>query len=156
MSSQPNFKIQWDDVFDLNSSNTSGMDSNEFCEQFLIDPSDFENDFLEDNNSNEICTLTSSHHSGKTDEISTLQICEPTTHCSAVRAMNLIPQTSATEASCSFVPDNMSNSKLHEHNNMNQVLRGFIVVTKEDTGKFNNGNKNKTTDSFTVRKQEVT
>ena len=57
--------------------------------------------------------------------------------------MNLIPQTSATEASCSFVPDNMSNSKLHEHNNMNQVCRGFIDVTKEDIDKFNNENKNK-------------
>ena len=121
MSSQPNFNLQWYDMFDLNSSNTFEMDSNEFCKQFLIDPSDFDNDFIEDNNSNEICTLTSCHHSGKSDEIFTLQVYEPTTHCSAVRAMNLILQTSATEASCSFVPDNMSNSKLHEHNNMNQV-----------------------------------
>ena len=149
MSSQPNFTLQWDDMFDLNSSNTSEMDSNEFCKQFLIDPSDFDDDFLEDNNNNEICTLANSKHSGKNNEISTFPVCKPTTHCSTVRAMNLIPQTSATEASCSFVPDNMSNSKLHEHNNMNQVCRGFIDVTKEDIDKFNNENRNKNT----VRKQ---
>ena len=102
MSSQPNFTLQWDDMFDLNSSNTSEMDSNEFCKQFLIDPSDFDDDFLEDNNNNEICTLANSKHSGKNNEISTFLVCKPTTHCSTVRAMNLIPQTSATEASCSL------------------------------------------------------
>ena len=72
MSSQLNFNIQWDELFDLNSSNTFKMDSNEFCKQFLIDPSDFDNEFLEDNYSNEICTLGSSQLSGRNNEISTL------------------------------------------------------------------------------------
>ena len=63
--------------------------------------------------------------------------------------MNLIAQTSVTEASCSFVPDNISSSKLHEHNNTKKVCRGFIDVTKEDIDKFNNENKTKNT----VKKQ---
>ena len=88
--------------------------------------------------------MGSSQQSGKNNEISTLPVCEPTTHCSTVRALNLIPQTSVTEASCSFGTDNMSNSKLHEHNNMNQVCRAYIDETKDDIDKFNNENKPKT------------